>query len=126
MRILGISLPDEKHIDIALTSLYGIGQSRARSILTDAKVSFTKKAKDVTADEELAIKKAMETLKFEGDLKREVASNIKRLKDIKAYRGIRHMRSLPVNGQRTKTNSRTRRGNTRKTMGTGRKVAEKK
>ncbi|MEN9621765.1 MAG: hypothetical protein RLZZ67_199 [Candidatus Parcubacteria bacterium] len=126
MRILGISLPDEKHIDIALTSLYGIGQSRARSILTDAKVAFTKKAKDVTADEELAIKKAMETLKFEGDLKREVASNIKRLKDIKAYRGIRHMRSLPVNGQRTKTNSRTRRGNTRKTMGTGRKIAEKK
>lgn len=126
MRILGISLPDEKHIDIALTSLYGIGRSRAQSILKDAKVAFDKKAKDVTADEENAIKKAMETLKFEGDLKREVASNIKRLKDIKAYRGIRHIRSLPVNGQRTKTNSRTRRGNTRKTMGTGRKVAEKK
>ncbi len=126
MRILGISLPDEKHIDIALTSLYGIGRSRALSILKDAKVTFDKKAKDVTADEELAIKKAMETLKFEGDLKREVASNIKRLKDIKAYRGIRHIRSLPVNGQRTKTNSRTRRGNTRKTMGTGRKIAEKK
>ncbi|HEY0908022.1 MAG TPA: 30S ribosomal protein S13 [Candidatus Paceibacterota bacterium] len=126
MRILGISLPDEKHIDIALTSLYGIGRSRALSILKDANVVPTKKAKEVTADEELAIKKAMETLKFEGDLKREVASNIKRLKDIKAYRGIRHMRSLPVNGQRTKTNSRTRRGNTRKTMGTGRKVAEKK
>jgi len=126
MRILGISLPDEKHIDIALTSLYGIGRSRAQSILKDAKVAFDKKAKDVTADEENAIKKAMETLKFEGDLKREVASNIKRLKDIKAYRGIRHIRSLPVNGQRTKTNSRTRRGNTRKTMGTGRKIAEKK
>ncbi len=126
MRILGISLPDEKHIDIALTSLYGIGRSRALSILKDAKVTHDKKAKDVTADEELAIKKAMETLKFEGDLKREVAGNIKRLKDIKAYRGIRHIRSLPVNGQRTKTNSRTRRGNTRKTMGTGRKIAEKK
>ncbi len=126
MRILGISLPDEKHIDVALTSLYGIGRSRALSILKDAKVDPVKKAKDVTADEENAIKKAMETLKFEGDLKREVASNIKRLKDIKAYRGIRHIRSLPVNGQRTKTNSRTRRGNTRKTMGTGRKIAEKK
>ncbi len=126
MRILGINLPDEKHIDIALTSLYGIGRSRARAILSDAKVSFEKKAKEVTADEENAIKKAMESLKFEGDLKREVAANIKRLKDIKAYRGVRHMRSLPVNGQRTKTNSRTRRGNTRKTMGTGRKVAEKK
>ena len=126
MRILGITLPDEKHIEIALTSLYGIGRSRAQSILTSAKVPFEKKAKDITADEENAIKKAMETLKIEGDLKREVASNIKRLKDIKAYRGIRHMRGLPVNGQRTKTNSRTRRGNTRKTMGTGRKVADKK
>lgn len=126
MRILGISLPDEKHIDIALTSLYGIGRSRAQSILKDANVAFDKKAKDVTADEENAIKKAMETLKFEGDLKREVSANIKRLKDIKAYRGVRHMRSLPVNGQRTKTNSRTRRGNSRKTMGTGRKVADKK
>src|SRR6185369_14078975 len=126
MRILGITLPDEKRIDIALTSLYGVGRSRAQSILADAKVEFTKKSKDVTADEENAVKKAMETLKIEGDLKREVASNIKRLKDIKAYRGVRHQRSLPVNGQRTKTNSRTRRGNTRKTMGTGRKVAEKK
>lgn len=126
MRILGITLPDEKHIEIALTSLYGVGRSRAQSILTEAKVAFNKKAKEVTADEENAIKKAMETFKFEGDLKREVASNIKRLKDIKAYRGVRHQRSLPVNGQRTKTNSRTRRGNTRKTMGTGRKVADKK
>lgn len=126
MRILGITLPDEKHIDVALTSLYGIGRSRAQSILKVAKVSCDKKAKEVTADEENSIKKAMETFKIEGDLKREVASNIKRLKDIKAYRGVRHQRSLPVNGQRTKTNSRTRRGNTRKTMGTGRKVADKK
>ena len=126
MRILGITLPDEKHIDVALTSLYGVGRSRAQSILTEAKIAFDKKAKDLTADEENAIKKAMETMKIEGDLKREVASNVKRLKDIKAYRGIRHQRSLPVNGQRTKTNSRTRRGNTRKTMGTGRKIADKK
>lgn len=126
MRILGITLPDEKRIEIALTALYGVGRSRALSILSEAKVSFDKKSKDITADEENAIKKAMETLKIEGDLKREVASNIKRLKDIKAYRGIRHQRGLPVNGQRTKTNSRTRRGNTRKTAGTGRKVAEKK
>jgi len=126
MRILGITLPDEKRIEIALTRLFGIGRSRALSILALAKVDFTKKSKELTADEENAIKKAMETLKIEGDLKREVASNVKRLKDIKAYRGIRHQRMLPVNGQRTKTNSRTRRGNTRKTMGTGRKVAEKK
>ncbi|HVT74819.1 MAG TPA: 30S ribosomal protein S13 [Candidatus Paceibacterota bacterium] len=126
MRILGITLPDEKRIEIALTALYGIGRSRALDILAEAKVSPTKKSKEVTADEENAIKKAMESFKIEGDLKREVASNVKRLKDIKAYRGVRHQRSLPVNGQRTKTNSRTRRGNTRKTMGTGRKVAEKK
>lgn len=126
MRILGITLPDEKRIKIALTSLYGIGQSRALSILAEAKVSAEKKSKELTADEENAIKKAMETMKIEGDLKREVAGNIKRLKDIKAYRGVRHARSLPVNGQRTKTNSRTRRGNVRKTAGTGRKIAEKK
>jgi small subunit ribosomal protein S13 len=126
MRILGITLPDEKRIEIALTALYGIGRSRAKKILIDAKVDLNKKSKEVTADEENAIKKAMEGLKIEGDLKREVASNVKRLKDIKAYRGVRHARSLPVNGQRTKTNSRTRRGNVRKTMGTGRKVADKK
>jgi len=126
MRILGITLPDQKRIEIALTALYGVGRSRAQSILTDAKVDFGVKAKDITAEQENAIKKVMETMKIEGDLKREVAGNIKRLKDIKAYRGVRHQRSLPVNGQRTKTNSRTRRGNTRKTMGTGRKIAEKK
>ncbi|MFA6158857.1 MAG: 30S ribosomal protein S13 [Candidatus Paceibacterota bacterium] len=127
MRILGITLPDEKRIEIALTTLFGIGRSRAQKILKDAKVSLEKKAKEVTADEENAIRKIIETsFKIEGDLKREVSANVKRLKDIKAYRGIRHQRSLPVNGQRTKTNSRTRRGNTRKTMGTGRKAETKK
>ena len=125
MRILGVTLPDNKRIEIALTSLYGVGRSRAISILGDAKVAIEKKAKDITADEENAIRKIMETMKIEGDLKRHVAGNIKRLKDIKAYRGVRHMRVLPVRGQRTKTNSRTRRGNTRKTMGTGRKTADK-
>lgn len=126
MRILGITLPDNKRIEIALTALYGVGRSRAKSILAEAKVAIEKKAKDITADEENMIKKVMETMKLEGDLKRQVAGNIKRLKDIKSYRGVRHMRSLPSRGQRTKTNSRTRRGNTRKTMGTGRKVADKK
>jgi small subunit ribosomal protein S13 len=126
MRILGITLPDEKQIQIALTALHGIGRSRAVTILETAKVQLTKKAKEVTADEENAIKAALEGIKMEGDLKREVSANIKRLKDIKAYRGIRHQRGLPVHGQRTKTNSRTRRGNVRKTAGTGRKVAEKK
>ena len=126
MRILGITLPDEKRMEIALTALYGVGRSRAKTILSKASVSQDKKVKEVTVDEENALKKIIETIKVEGDLKREVSGNIKRLKDIKAYRGVRHTRSLPVNGQRTKTNSRTRRGNTRKTMGTGRKVAEKK
>jgi len=126
MRILGITLPDEKHIEIALTSLYGIGRSRAQKILQEAKVSFDKKAKEITAEEENAIRKIIETFKIEGDLKREISANIKRLKDIKAYRGTRHVRGLPARGQRTKTNSRTRRGNTRKTMGTGSKAAEKK
>ena len=126
MRILGITLPENKRIEIALTELYGVGRSRALSILAQAKVDVAKKAKDISPDEENAIRKIIEGVKIEGDLKHQIAANVKRLKDIKAYRGIRHMRGLPVNGQRTKTNSRTRRGNVRKTMGTGRKVAEKK
>lgn len=126
MRILGITIPDEKRLEIGLTTLYGIGRSRARDILAEAGVPAEKKVKEATVEEENRIRAAIEKLTLEGDLKREVAANVKRLKDIKAYRGIRHMRGLPVRGQRTKTNSRTRRGNVRKTMGTGRKIAEKK
>ncbi len=126
MRILGITLPENKRIDIALTYLFGIGHSRANEILKKAKVDLNKKSQEVTADEENAIRKVIESYKIEGDLKREVSGNIKRLKDVKCYRGARHARSLPSRGQRTKTNSRTRRGNIRKTMGTGRRAAEKK
>lgn len=126
MRILGINIPENKRIEIGLTALYGIGRPRAHQILDKAKVPYSLKPKDISAHQENEIRKVVETLKLEGDLKREVASNIKRLKDIKAYRGVRHMRGLPSRGQRTKTNSRTRRGNVRKTMGTGRKVADKK
>jgi small subunit ribosomal protein S13 len=126
MRILGITLPENKRIDIALTYLYGIGHSRAKEILTSAKVNANKKSQEVTADEENAIRKVIESYKIEGDLKREVSGNIKRLKDVKSYRGSRHARSLPSRGQRTKTNSRTRRGNIRKTMGTGRRAVDKK
>lgn len=126
MRISGITIPDAKRLEIGLTVLYGIGRSRAKKILHDAKVDFGKKGKDVTSEEEARIRSVMESIKIEGDLKREVSSNIKRLKDIKAYRGTRHQRGLPSRGQRTKTNSRTRRGNTRKTMGTGRRKVEKK
>lgn len=125
MRILGITIPEEKRIDIGLTVLYGIGRSRATSILNEAKVDRSKKPKDISVTEENKIRSIVETLTLEGDLKRETAGNIKRLKDIKAYRGVRHQRGLPVRGQRTKTNSRTRRGNTRKTMGTGRRAVEK-
>ncbi len=125
MRILGITIPEEKRLEIGLTILFGVGRSRAQEILTEAGVPFATKGKETTIDQENKIRTAIEKLTLEGDLKREVAGNVKRLKDIKAYRGVRHMRGLPVRGQRTKTNSRTRRGNVRKTMGTGRKVAEK-
>ncbi len=126
MRILGINLPEDKRLDIALTTLYGVGRSRARYILDEAKISYDQKAKDVSPEKEALIRKIIEEFKIEGDLKREVAGNIKRLKDVKAYRGIRHIRRLPVRGQRTKTNSRTVRGNVRKTMGSGRKAVDKK
>ncbi len=125
MRILGITIPEEKRLEIGLTTIFGIGRSRAHKILEKAGVPFGKKSREVSIDEENKIRSAVESLTLEGDLKREVAGNIKRLKDIKSYRGQRHMRNLPVHGQRTKSNARTKRG-VRKTMGTGRKVAEKK
>jgi len=125
MRILGITIPNNKHLDIGLTCLFGIGISRSRKILEEAGIDRNIKGDALTVDEENTIRKIIETMSIEGGLKREIASNIKRLKDIKAYRGIRHMRRLPVYGQRTKTNSRTVRGNVRKTMGSGRRKAEK-
>jgi len=126
MRIVGITIPENKRLRIGLTVLYGIGFPLAKKILIEAGVDIEKKPGEITAEEENKIKKIIEKHKIEGDLKREVGGNIKRLKDIKCYRGTRHMKKLPGRGQRTKTNSRTLRGNTRKTMGTGRKVAEKK
>lgn len=125
MRILGITIPNNKHLDVGLTCLYGIGISRARQILKEAGVDKDRKADSLSVDEENAIRKIIESLTIEGTLKREIAANIKRLKDIKAYRGLRHMHKLPAKGQRTKTNSRTVRGNVRKTMGSGRRKAEK-
>lgn len=126
MRILGITIPEEKRLEIGLTTLFGIGRSRAQQILDKAKVDWGTRAKDLSTEKENDIRKIIENFKIEGDLRRETSGNIKRLKDIKCYRGVRHMRVLPVRGQRTKTNSRTRRGNTRKTMGTGRRAVEKK
>ncbi len=126
MRILGITIPDTKRLEIALTELYGVGRARSLYILKVAKVDPALKTKDLSVDQENEIRKIVESMRIEGDLKREVASNIKRLKDIKTYRGSRHVKRLPVRGQRTKTNSRTLRGNVRKTMGSGRKKEEKK
>ena len=125
MRILGITIPDEKRLEIGLATLFGVGRSRAKTILEEAGVPLGMKAKEAGVEEENKIRSIIETLSLEGDLKRDVAGNIKRLKDIKAYRGLRHARNLPVRGQRTKTNARTKRG-ARKTMGTGRKIADKK
>ena len=121
MRILGITVPNEKRLEIGLTCVYGIGISSARKILDQVSIDYGKRAKDLTPDEENKIRAIVEGMKIEGNLKREVSANIKRLKDIKTYRGIRHMKRLPVRGQRTKTNNRTVRGNVRKTMGSGRK-----
>ena len=126
MRILGITLPENKRMEFALTAIHGIGISRAKYILSNAKVDFAIKSKDLSVEQENSIRKVVESFKLEGDLKREVAGNIKRLKDIKAYRGLRHARHLPARGQRTKTNSRTIRGNVRKTMGSGKRKEEKK
>lgn len=126
MRLAGITIPEEKRLDIGLTALYGVGRPLAKKILDEAGILHAKKPKDMSLDEENKIRKVMEGMKIEGDLKREKGSNIKRLKDIKCYRGLRHLRGLPTRGQRTKTNSRTIRGNIRKTMGSGRKKVEKK
>jgi small subunit ribosomal protein S13 len=125
MRILGITIPNNKHLDVGLTCLYGIGISRSRKILDEAGIDRNIKSESLTVDQENAIRKIIESISIEGGLKREIASNVKRLKDIKAYRGVRHMRRLPVNGQRTKTNSRTVRGNVRKTMGSGKRKESK-
>ena len=125
MRILGITVPNEKRLEIGLTVLYGIGISTARKILKQVSIDNGKKAKDLTPDEENKIRAIIEGMKIEGNLKREVSANIKRLKDIKTHRGVRHMKRLPVRGQRTKTNSRTVRGNVRKTMASGRRKESK-
>lgn len=125
MRIAGITITDDKHLAFSLTAVYGIGRVRACKVLSDVGIPETKKAKDLSQDEELKIRTAIESFLIEGDLRREVAGNVKRLKDIKAHRGVRHAKGLPTKGQRTKTNSRTVRGNVRKTMTSGRRKLEK-
>ena len=125
MRISGITLPENKRLEIALTAVYGVGRPLAKRILDKLGLDHGMKTPELSADQENLIRREIEALKTEGDLKREVQQNIKRLKDIKAYRGLRHIKHLPARGQRTKTNSRTVRGNKRVTMGGGRRKVEK-
>ncbi|MFY9493341.1 MAG: 30S ribosomal protein S13 [Minisyncoccia bacterium] len=127
MRIAGINIPDDKRVEIALTYIFGVGLTLSQQILSATKIDSNKRAKDLTSDEANKVKEYIEkNFKIEGELKREITQNIKRKKDIGSYQGIRHIRGLPVRGQQTKTNSRTRRGNTRKTMGSGRKPTAQK
>lgn len=126
MRILGTNLPENKRLEVSLTYLYGIGHTTAMKILEKASLSPDKRTKDLTDDEQNKLREIIEKHKIEGDLRREISSNVKRLKEIKAYRGTRHARRLPTRGQRTKTNSRTVRGNVRVTMTSGRRKLEKK
>jgi small subunit ribosomal protein S13 len=125
-RILGINLPAKKRIEIGLTYLYGIGQSRSREILKEAGVDPNKRTDDVTEAEANQIRDVIESgYSVEGDLRRDISTNIKRLKEIGSYRGERHKRGLPVRGQTTKTNARTKRGR-RVTVGSGRKKSTEK
>lgn len=127
VRIAGVTLPAQKRIEIALTYIYGVGLTLSQKILANAKVEGNPRVSDLTDAQANKIRELIEkNYKVEGDLKREVLMNIKRLKEISAWRGMRHSRNLPVRGQRTKTNSRTVRGNVRKTMGSGRKAAAEK
>ena len=126
-RIASVTIPQEKRIDIALTYIYGIGSSLSRKILESATIKRNKKAKELTTDEINILKNIIEkSHKVEGDLRREIMLNVKRLKEINCYRGSRHTKNLPSHGQRTKTNSRTVRGNIRRTAGSGRRATAEK
>lgn len=126
-RIAGVTIPQDKRIVVALTYIYGIGPTTAARIVATAAINPETRTKNLTPEEENALRQLVEkSYKVEGDLRREVRSNIKRLMDIKSYRGIRHLRRLPVRGQRTRTNTRTVRGNVRRTMGSGRKPSAQK
>jgi len=124
-RISGIDLPRDKRIEIGLTKIFGIGIPTSKRILAQTGVSPDIRVKDLTTEDEQRLREVIETMKVEGDLRREIASNIKRLTDIGCYRGIRHRRGLPVRGQRTKTNARTRKG-PKRTVAGKKKAATKK
>lgn len=127
MRLLGVTIPDHKRIEIALTYIYGIGRSSSQKILREAGVDISRKTKELSADEVNRIKNAVEKgYAIEGELRQLIRRNIERLKELGVYRGVRHARRLPVRGQRTRTNSRTVRGNERKTAGSGKRKIELK
>jgi len=127
MRVAGTTIPREKKVGISLRYIYGVGPTLAEEILKIAKIDWNVRVKDLTNEEQDKLRDIIEKqYKTEGDLRREVASNIKRLKDIKCYRGLRHMRHLPVRGQRTRTNSRTVRGNKRNLATSGKKPSAQK
>jgi small subunit ribosomal protein S13 len=123
-RIAGVNLPNQKRLEIGLTYIYGIGQPTARKVCAELGLSPDEKVKDLTDDEVTKLREYIDTLQVEGDLRRERQQSIKRLQEIGAYRGLRHRRGLPVHGQRTKTNARTRKG-PKKTVGRGKKAATK-
>lgn len=126
-RIAGVNIPNEKRIEASLPYIFGIGLSLSKDILTATKIDPNKRTKDLTEDELNMLREFIEkSYKIEGQLRQQILLNIKRLKEINAYRGVRHMRGLPVRGQRTRTNSRTRHGNVRKTAGSGRKKSSDK
>jgi small subunit ribosomal protein S13 len=126
IRIAGINLPDEKRIEVALTYVYGIGPSTSRKILKILDIDPSLRTKQLSSADANKLRNEIEKkYKVEGELKHEVKTNVKRLREIGSYRGIRHNRGLPTKGQRTKTNSRTVRGNVRRTMGSGRRVESK-
>lgn len=124
MRIAGITIPDNKHLEFGLTSIHGIGRARALSILAELGIKEFTKPTEISTDQENAIREKIEAFPIEGELKRQVSGNIKRLKDIQSYRGSRHAKRLPSRGQRTKTNARTLKG-VKKTMGSGKRKLEK-
>ena len=109
-RIAGVNIPENKHVEISLTHIFGIGRTSAQTICTGLKIDFTRKVSDLTEDEIELIRGSIAKIIVEGDLRREISTNIKRLMDLKSYRGVRHRRKLPTRGQRTKTNARTRKG----------------
>ncbi len=127
MRIFGVTIPDNKRIEISLTYVYGIGPTLSKKVLAAANVDIDKRAKELTADEILRVQNFIEkNFPVEGELRQVIKRNIGRLKELQAYRGIRHMRRLPVRWQRTRTNSRTVRGNIRKTAGSGKRKVDLK